>query len=183
MKNSDIVSVWHMDATGSVVRPLGNRPIYYYAIVLALPQKGLPALPLFEFITDRHNVGNLQTALMSWWGHMASAFACRPDYIVIDFSWALLHSASIIFAQEPLTMHIHRLWALLKEDCEENERTVRLRICASHFIKSVSKRLAKMNLEKQVFVCVCVCVVNSSCGFISLKEAALFHCTRGKFSA
>ena len=84
---------------------------------------------------------------------MASAFACRPDYIVIDFSWALLHSASIIFAQEPLAMHIHRLWALLKEDCEENERTVRLRICASHFIKSVSRRLAKMNLEKQVCVC------------------------------
>ena len=59
MRNPNTISVWHLDATGSVVRPVSDRQVYYYAVVLALPERGLPALPIFEVITDRHNVGNI----------------------------------------------------------------------------------------------------------------------------
>ena len=64
--------VWHIDATGSVVRPTDERPVYYYAVVTPMSEKGMPAFPLYEFLSNVHNTGTLKLAFVACWGHMDS---------------------------------------------------------------------------------------------------------------
>lgn len=140
---------FHIDATGSVVRPFNQRQVYYYAVVMANDDPEIPALPIFEFLTDSHNVGNLQMAFVSWWGHM-SIFGLRPDVIVLDMSWALIHAALFVFCGESIDDHLRKLWQSLQVP-KTDVKGPSLRLCASHFIKAVSRRLAKVSsLSKQV---------------------------------
>ena len=141
-------SVWHIDATGSVVRAVTEKPIYYYVVVMTINDREIPALPLYEFLTDSHNVGNLTMAFVAWWGHM-QAIGVLPKTIVLDMSWALIHSSLFAFCSENIDDHLKKLWRYLENpNCEMNGPC--LRLCASHFIQAVSCRLAKIGVNKQV---------------------------------
>ena len=139
--------IWHIDATGSVVGPSNDRPIYFYTVVMAM-DKGIPALPLYEFLTDLHNVGNLKMAFIAWWGHMSS-IGVVPDIIVVDQSWELIHSLLFTFSGESIGSHLQGLWMTLSDSsfCMKGPR---LRLCASHFLKAVSRRLSKITISRQV---------------------------------
>ena len=140
-------AIWHIDATASVINPVNEKAIYYYAVVMA-KEKGIPALPLYEFVTDLHNVGNLKTAFIAWWGDM-SAVGVQPDMIVVDLSWALIHSCLFVFCGESIDEHIQRLCSALQNSNHAADKP-RLRLCASHFIKAVSRRLSKHSVAKEV---------------------------------
>ena len=94
-------SVWHIDVTGSVVNAFNDKPIYYYVIVMENNDSVIPALPVYKFITNSHNDGNLKIAFVAWLGHLHSV-GVRPDTIVFDLSWALFHSTLFAFCEEDI---------------------------------------------------------------------------------
>ena len=142
--------VWHVDATGSVVRPIDDRPIYYYAVVMAM-KKGLNSLPLYEFVTNVHNVGNLKMAFVAWWGHMAQVNFV-PDIIVMDGSWAIIHATLYVFCMQTIDQHLLSLWNRLVEGSLLKPDVPCVRLCCSHFLKSVSRRLLKLPISKEVHI-------------------------------
>lgn len=148
IKSNSVGNVWHIDATGTVVKASDGRPIYYYAVVEPMSEKGMPALPLFEFVTNSHNVGNIKTALVSWWSHM-SAFYLTPQTIVMDFSWALMHSVSFAMSLGSLNDVIARQWNYLRDGTLTGSQPM-IRLCCSHFIKAASRRLSKMKVSSKV---------------------------------
>jgi hypothetical protein len=136
-------TVWHIDATGSTVRPMDERPIYYYAVVMAMKEKGMAAVPLYEFLTNVHNVGNLKMALMAWWGHMSS-LDIQPDVIVLDFSWALIHAVLFIICHDKIHNYLSDQWHRLLDATSGFNNGPCIRLCCCHYIKSVARRLAKL---------------------------------------
>lgn len=148
MRLDNTANVWHLDATGSVIRwEKDSPPVYYYALVQAMNQKGMPALPLLEFLSNRHSIAQLETAFNFWWSPIKK-FCLKPHFIVVDFSWALIHSALAIFANETIDSHLKRLW--LRFFPGESDDNFSIRICASHFIKSVQRRISRQNVPSQV---------------------------------
>jgi hypothetical protein len=139
--------VMHVDATGSVIKSDSQSCVYLYSVVTPCPQPREPCLPLFEFITDNHSVPNLTTALTSWYVHILDRVQ-PPEVIVIDFSWALLHSLCRSICMEKITSHIERLWnKMLRKG--DNEGPI-IRLCLAHFIKAAQRRLSKTNASKEV---------------------------------
>ncbi len=131
--------VLHIDATGNVLRWRPEKserpkPVYYYAAVTPSPLKGEPCIPLFEFVTDVHNVPNRKTAIISWFSHVQNVVS-PPSVIVIDWSWALLHALVSVVCLETVQEHISRLWRRILLSQPDDKPCIRF--CIAHFVKSV----------------------------------------------
>ena len=141
-------TVVHFDATGSVVQKTSSPPIFLYAIVLPIPIKGEPPLPLLEWLSESHNSITISSVLFAWWLH-AKRIISPPDVIVTDNSWALLHASSNTFNSLELDQQLNRQWMIFNGE-ELPCGFVSLRLCASHFIKSIGNRLTRKGLSKKV---------------------------------
>ena len=124
-------------------------------------------MPLFEFLTNLHNVGNLKTAFVAWCGQM-SCIGHVPDVIVLDCSWALIHAILFVFCMQDINQHIQKLWLRMVEDEPLNVNGPSIRLCCSHFIKSVCRRVSKMAVNKELITFQLQVVV------ISVYEITLF---------
>ena len=87
----NFLPVWHIDATGSVVKDRGDRKVYLYSIVAPCPIKGEPSAPVLEFLTDCHNTVNLSSIFFRWKLSVRNILPLA-EVVVTDFSWAIMHS-------------------------------------------------------------------------------------------
>ena len=98
--------VLHVDATGSIISSLGEKTgrdtVYLYSVVIA-PEN----VPVCEFLSADHRSHAIQAHLDSFNACAASvnnSKRIRPSYIVMDFSYALIHAAIKSFNERDLVI-------------------------------------------------------------------------------
>ena len=129
--------VMRLDATSSVVENWPNK------------DEGKPPYTLLEFLSSSQNVQSLSRQLFNQW-YVTEHLNFKPKTVVTDFSWALMHSVCKAFNSLSLRQQLRCQWnALIGEEIEHI--LVFLRLCASHFIKSVVRYLKeKLPLKPDV---------------------------------
>lgn len=140
--------IWHLDATGSIIKKCTISPVYLYSLVLRVDIFGEPCLPILEWLSDCHDTGTISTILFSWWLKV-KGFFMAPNMIVVDCSWALLHAIAYAFNSMSLNRQLDLQWDALTGKILPSQ-FVTIRLCASHYIKSMSRRLEKLKLTKEV---------------------------------
>ena len=147
---NDEQSVWHLDATGSLVPKWKGKIVYCYALVTATPIKGEPPLPLLEWLSNAHGSKAIRKALSSWWIDVQNLIP-QPSAIVVDKSWALLHAVSLVFNNRSLEEQLQAQWeimiGLISKDASSQ---LVVRLCVSHYLKSVIRSQSKKSLPKPV---------------------------------
>ena len=78
-----------------------------------------------------------------------STISVKPKIIVCDFSWALLHGIAQGLNGISLVKLLNMQWYMLIDSTKETN-IMAIRLCNSHYIKAVSRRLAKMGLPNLV---------------------------------
>ena len=141
---------WHLDATGSLVPKWKGKQVFCYAVVIATPIQGEPALPLLEWLSNTHDSKAICKALGNWWMDVKSLIS-KPSAVVVDCSWALLHAVAFVLNGETLQGQLHKQWEIMKFGSGQQTTTITvIRLCVSHYIKAVITRLAKQSIPKQV---------------------------------
>ena len=139
--------VFHLDATGSIVASGGEYArIFLYSIVVPVPITGEPALPVFEWLSDTHSAVFITTRIESWLRTVKSVLL-QPEIIVTDCSWALINAATKAFNKVPIIEQINFQRRLMNG---EQIKTTSLRLCCSHYIHSLARKLSKKNLSAKV---------------------------------
>ncbi len=94
----------HVDATGSMIkRQKGDhRPLTYSMVPSTSDeiQPGVPIFPISEYASTSHNVPDIQhwmSKFMWYIGQITASKKARPNMIVSDWSYAILHAASQAF--------------------------------------------------------------------------------------
>ena len=144
--------VWHLDATGSLVRKISSAPVYLYALVVPVPIIGEPCLPLLEWLSDAHDASTLSSTLLAWWTKVRS-FIIPANTIVLDFSWALMHTVALVFNSMTLDKQLNLQWSFMNGSFIP-PGFICIRLCAAHLIKAISNRLKKLNIKKEVNISV-----------------------------
>ena len=143
-------AVLHIDATGSLVPKWKGKQVLCYAVVIAAPIRGEPALPLLEWLSNSHNTKSICKALTNWWIDVRGLII-KPVAVVMDCSWALLHAVAHVFNNESLQGQLHKQWKIMKGSQHQDLTTITvIRLCVSHYIKAVMRRLAKRPIPKLV---------------------------------
>lgn len=168
----------HVDATGSIISSLGEKSgrdtVYLYSVVLAKAN-----LPVCEFLSADHRSHSIQ-------GHLDTFNACvasvnhnkrlRPNYVVTDFSYALIHAVTKSFNECDLVAYLNNCEKILSKQATSNmiASTCFIILCKSHMIKALSKRVTKLqsdNRQRQAFL-VWFCALQTSA---SLSEAVQIY--------
>lgn len=140
-------NVLHFDATGSVVATNAEYArVFLYSIVMPVPIKGEPALPVFEWLSDVHNAVFITKRLDSWLRTVKDIFP-KPHVIVTDASWALLHATTEAFNGTSLLDQINIQWDVMNG---QHKQTTILRLCCSHYLHAIARKLTKTNVSKKV---------------------------------
>lgn len=142
------VPVWHIDATGSLIKKCNSEVIYLYAIVIPVKVFGEPCLPIIEWLSSSHDTSTISSILLAWWTKVRSLLV-SPAVIVVDGSWTLMHSIALVFNAMPLERLLAAQWCLWRGDSRA-PTVICLRLCAAHYLKSISRRLAKMRVSNEV---------------------------------
>lgn len=139
----------HVDSTGNCCRFKPSQgPVYYYAAKVPFDKESnLPALTIFEILSSKHDVASLKTAWTSIFGILDNCLP-PPAVVVIDWSWALLHSLLWVITRETIDEHLRRVWQEMI--IMASPRKSILRFCIAHFIKACQRRVAKMSFTKEV---------------------------------
>ena len=140
-------NILHFDATGSVVAKTSEwGRVFLYSLVLPVPIKGEPALPVLEWLSDHHD--SLFKRLSSWCLSLKKILS-HPAVVVTDNSWAFLHAVSESFNHVSLIEQINFQWQIMNG--AQQQKTI-LRLCCSHYLSALSKRLAKKKMTSKVSV-------------------------------
>ena len=97
---------WFLDATGSLIKPHGKKVIYVYSLTGSVPIAGVKALPILEWISDRHNTATITDIVQNWF-QRASCLLEKPDLVTTDFSWALMCTVTSVFNNNSLTEQLN----------------------------------------------------------------------------
>jgi len=136
--------IFHVDATGSILR--GGPSIYLYSICVQINIRGVKCLPLFEFLSKKHDNEFISMQINKWIQTFGKNFVW-PHVIVTDFSWALLHAVATAFLKSSIRIVLVDQWVALYSDLEIN---CIIRLCSNHLIHAISRRLRPMSLNKEV---------------------------------
>jgi len=142
-KNNNLYYL-HLDATGSVIRQKSR--IYLYMGVVAINEKHVPAFPVFQWLSENHDQQSIKDSLTCWIDKN-SEINRKPDIVVTDQSWALLHGVSKAFNNMSLKAQISAQWRIM---IGSSEAITILRLCANHYMHTIARRLRNMQLTTKV---------------------------------
>ena len=140
-----------IDATGSIIKPHGQKVIYVYSLSGAIPISKVKSLPILEWISDRHNIATI-TNVLTTWKTKCQHLLPKPAIVTTDFSWALMTSVCFSFNENSVLEQIRIQWVMMTHGTIDSSGTVILRLCANHFIKMVSRRLSAMDVSRKVII-------------------------------
>ena len=168
--------VLHFDSTGSIIHNIKNqkRP-FYYCLLMADDN-----LPVFEFLSTSHTMHCIRAQLESWNHHVRlvnNGQTVKPNYIVTDFSFALIQACIQVFNQHSLGTYLNETYNILSNRCNEAKiaSLTFLSICVAHMLKCVSMRLVKVEKNPVIrrFCLVCFSALQRSNDLVS--AAALYR--------
>jgi len=142
-------TVFHFDATGSLLKEHKKR-VLLYSLCAYIQLPNIKALPLLEFLSDRHDAKTIKTVLDNWRAKSAAVY-CSPSYIVSDMSWALLKATAESFNGLSLKEQLNAQWLALTDESSVN---VFLRFCVNHFVHLITRKIAHIPIKTQVFILV-----------------------------
>jgi len=122
-------STLYVDATGSVVKKVNDKKIFYYCGVIK-EQSGI-STPVLEFLTDTHNTFNIIRPILAFKHHLT----LKPKRIELYFSWAIIHAALLSFN----AMDIHSY--LQKSYAGKMANVTVIHICCAHMLRTFQKNL------------------------------------------
>ena len=109
----------HLDATGSVVRKLerSQKNFLYYALTLQHPLAKITPIPLAEMLTSEQTNVEISHFLNRWCYDVKRILNrdISPSQVVVDFSWAMLHSICQIFNRQDLEDYLNTSWQYLHD--------------------------------------------------------------------
>ena len=131
----------YLNATGSIVSSLSNKPLYYYALVLPGSADYGP-MPVAEFLSDTHSVPQI-TWFLSSFNHAVHQITSRKviiKKIETDFSLALIISVIKSFNSMSLSRYLHIMDNILKTESNELPKLTLVHVCSSHMLKTVIRK-------------------------------------------
>jgi len=134
----------HLDATGSLIHGQGHT--YLYSLVASIKLDKIKAFPLLEFISQKHDKFTITEALGDW-EIRTRAQLPRPEIIVTDFSWALLHAVSESFQKKPLKEAINNQFLSMHQN--KGGYTI-MRLCSNHLMHAICRKLKPECLSQKV---------------------------------
>jgi len=117
-------------------------------MVAKIEMKHLKAFPVIEWISQRHD-RFLIAQILNDWEFKHRYTLPKPEIVVTDFSWALLHGVSEAFGKHSLENQIKIQWQMMTGT--EITCTI-LRICANHQMHTFCRRLKIMNVSSKVAI-------------------------------
>ena len=139
-------AVVHVDATGSIVNRIPNQKTpYYYCLLLA---DG--SLPVMEFISCCHEAAWLQSLLLTFNSAVRRVNSGRlvtPRYVVMDFSYTLLHACvQAMNDGMQIVGYLELTFEILRRRCSvaKFRNVTFLTLCVAHMVKVMSTRLTKV---------------------------------------
>ena len=165
----------HIDATGSVVRNKCQNNIYYYAGVMSLNDGG-SAVPIFEFLSGRHDAAKLSSAMLSFRHFCAKQVRVWPlfKHVEVDFSMALINSCALAWNKMSLEVYLQHCFDIVNNRCLniQIKNFVSIHICCAHFIKIVVNDVSTLFKQKafRKFAVKCVALMQNS---VTLQQAKI----------
>jgi len=138
--------IFHLDATGSVIRHGTNT--YLYSMCAKVPLHKIKALPLVEWLSESHSSSTISSSLQFWREKIEDLYEA-PEYFVTDFSWAMLHGIAQSLIQLPLNVVLLQQWQALI-GMRSSDLSTFLRLCCNHFIHALCRRLKNKPIGKEV---------------------------------
>ena len=140
--------MWYFDATGKIIRNVGNTCTYLYSIVMH-DDVNRKIIPAAEFCTNSHNVSNISKYLLVIKREMNVA-----PFIVVDESWALINSIMNTFNGCSALAYINWTWDVIHNQFVFNvdlHLTIKTRLflCHTHFFKNIIRKTNKVIKDKR----------------------------------
>ena len=153
----------HIDATGGLIKPYRTdfvrdqkKEFLQYTILMKNPVDKKTPFPLANMITDKHDA----TQGITWLIHVKQGLFQiglkqkngNVLWIVIDFSWMLLHSSLLVFNGEYIERHIMVCYEIIEGKWDRKNILNRTYIifCAAHIIKNFSEKLKELKVHPDI---------------------------------
>lgn len=162
----------NLDATGSIMAKLPEQhgPVFYYAAVVKGIEPSNPPIPVVEFISNRHTVPDIVNFLNRFFYDLKQRTrkSTVPQTIVVDYSWAMIHSVNIAFNCQTTASVLNDCWNNKPPSCL-------LHICCAHVMHSIARYTKNLQkeLKKLLMMCIAKFITSSSFAVLSDLYAAM----------
>ena len=147
---------WFLDATSSILKDIQKQksPFFYSFVFHDKPRKKI--ISIYDFVTTDNTQTSLECFMLNFKSFVQRYVPFNqiiPEYIVTDYSWALINSVLFVFNNCNSMQYL--IWAfdyLMKENTifRDYEMPTKIYICSTHFLKTVIKDVKSTNAtEKQ----------------------------------
>lgn len=158
--------VWHLDATGSIIKNIPGQSLpFLFSTVMHDPSTNT-ILPVYEFISTSHNTTTISKYLFSLKKMeklVPSNFYTISPLIVTDFSWPLISSVLETFNKCNINQYLNLAYQLVIDSNEKSELNfrnyihTRIYLCSTHFLKMVIKKCKVIHIDDKVKRCFMFC--------------------------
>ena len=150
--------VWYFDSSGSVMKDVDNKRIFIYSLV-CYDEENQNVIPVSEFLTNDQTQSNIENFLFSIKNILkihikgANSFIWAP-VIVTDGSWTLIGAIHSVYNNSTILQYLCWCFDILFDEDKSNKINSRLPtrtiLCASHFLKTISKKVKQLTSDQNV---------------------------------
>ena len=173
----------HLDATGTICKPIPGQEkrVLYHALVSS-GDKGDPAVPLAEMLTNDQTATNITHFLMK----VAADFykvknkVLQPEKVEIDFSWAYIHAVTIAFNKMDIMSYLQKAWNHVHANSSTAQLTV-IHLCSAHVMHKFMQKVNTLFQDKgmchflgQILGCMVTCTELKSAVALFKRMCTLF---------
>jgi len=151
IKNLD--PIWYFDSTGSIIKNVKkqNKPLLFS--IVSYDKKNHKYVPVAEFVTTNHTSVGISQKLFFIKKNIefySLKSDIKPKIIVVDYSWALINSILEIFCETNNSIARYLIYCydfivVQKNSKEFSQNMIKIYICATHFLKNLSKKAQALN--------------------------------------
>ena len=182
-RRSEGSSVWHLDATGSIIRSsASNKRILNYTLVMEGAKPGLAPLPIAEMISSSHTSITVANFLSNTYHTIQKLTTTNagPSVVVTDFSCTMIQAALQAINHQDIVMLLRLSWKVLTGEIAWPVSLTKIHMCCAHFLHMISSNLKRVcrnkNLRQFVLYCTALLVHCKSLdeASVTFKDATNF---------
>ena len=159
VKYNNFLSLY-LDCTGSLFNKYKDKSPFYYSLCLSsinikndFVKEGCSQVTVSDAIMSDHSTFSIKWYLGKFLQVLEQSThkSHQVKKIEVDFSWAMVHSATEVFNKVDLRTYLQRSFEVTtkaKEDSSFSFFTA-VHLCASHIIKGISNNLSKRTKNKK----------------------------------
>ncbi|KAF0304754.1 hypothetical protein FJT64_023515 [Amphibalanus amphitrite] len=138
-------TVLHIDATGSLTKQIGSKRPFLYVIVAEGERQDSTSYPLAHMLSESHTVPTLEHFLsqLSRDYKEVTQQPLAPPRVVMDFSWALIHSTVGSLLKTTVPAYLDTCWEATKGDSSPN---IIVSLCGAHISHRFSRAVKESGI-------------------------------------